>query len=430
MTLYYCDLAADFVDRTGEDSTTNVLTGPGGFTNGITGSGAATALAAGDTLYLKGTADLSKLVKCTVDADKTGTWVIGDAVQNHNDGGGASGDDWVGKLVAISATVMLVQINAASTNYASVAIADGIDNTTRSDTLAGANFTAKACSGIQINGNSGTTGAGFINVIGCDASWTARGGQATLDCNSLAVNAILSNAADYWRIEHLTLTRATGSGFLATNVEVYWTWYHCRSHTNTNSGWSCGVNEHDVANFINCIADSNANGFSLDSDYLTILFCRANGNTDSGFVMAGDFSVVYGCLSYENTNAHGFQDTEDYKWYFNCVGADNGGSGCSVGTNDLIHCWSGCRFTGNGAYGITTGTAHLSDFEDWNVFEGNISGDLNNIARGGGIHSYGDHANHISDPADDGFVNSANDNYNVADGKELDSVEIDLFWDA
>ena len=54
MTDYYCDLAKDFADQTGVDSTGNEYYGPGGLQAAIEGWGAATALAAGDEIFIKG----------------------------------------------------------------------------------------------------------------------------------------------------------------------------------------------------------------------------------------------------------------------------------------------------------------------------------------------------------------------------------------
>ena len=89
------------------------------------------------------------------------------------------------------------------------------------------------------------------------------------------------------------------------------------------------------------------------------------------------------------------------------------------------------RICNNSDYGVETTAAYDSNIEDWNVFHGNNGGgtglDLLNIISG--AHSYGGGANHISDPADDGY-DAAGDDFNVVDGKEHDSTEIDLYWDA
>ena len=93
MTDYYCDLEQDFQNPANAgDTSDNPALGCGGLQSMIEGWGNHDALDAGDTLYVKGIGDQSKLVKITIDADKSATWAIGDAVQNYNDGGGASGD--------------------------------------------------------------------------------------------------------------------------------------------------------------------------------------------------------------------------------------------------------------------------------------------------------------------------------------------------
>jgi hypothetical protein len=87
----------------------------------------------------------------------------------------------------------------------------------------------------------------------------------------------------------------------------------------------------------------------------------------------------------------------------------------------------GNRITNNGdgagEYGLDQDASRPTCFEDWNVFFGNNSGDLNNVS--GGLNSYGDHGNHISDPSDDGI----DADFNVEDGKEHDSTALVLNWD-
>ena len=87
----------------------------------------------------------------------------------------------------------------------------------------------------------------------------------------------------------------------------------------------------------------------------------------------------------------------------------------------------GCRITNHSAYGIRLDGAGKLSAEDYNVFYGNTSGDVYgnwDI----GLHSYGDETDHISDPSDDGYVDSSSPafDFNVDEGSELRSEAVPL----
>lgn len=436
MTTYYCDLANDFTDATGDpdgDGSGDIYDGPGGFQAAIEGWGNATALAAGDTLYLKGTADLSKFVKLTVDVDKTGTWVISDVVQNHNDGGGSSGDDWVGELVYIDATTVWVQINAASTEYNDVDTADGIDNTTQTETIAGANMTGKACPGILVDNNSGDETSGWIHLVGADGSWVARGAQFVLDGKGSAAAAraarcLHADAAGYV-IEYGTFQNSAGDGVNPNTTTTYgqaWVFRHCLFSNNTSVGVvsTYRVNMY----FIRCIAESNS-GIGFQGGVRHV-FGRSSNNGGIGFK---DPAILAGCVASGNTG----DGVTGNAFCFQCVFDDNA-DGIHTETWHSGPWVIGCRITNNSGYGWQDGnTICETVIEDWNVFHGNDGGgtgkDLLNVLTG--RHSYGDSSgggseSHISDPSDDGYVDAANDDYNIAIGKEHRSTAIDLDWDS
>jgi hypothetical protein len=66
-------------------------------------------------------------ITLTPGADKTATWQVGDTVQNDT----GNGDDWTGTIAAISATS--IRVTLVTGTYLTINIADGIENTTRTD---------------------------------------------------------------------------------------------------------------------------------------------------------------------------------------------------------------------------------------------------------------------------------------------------------
>ena len=74
-TTYYIDPAADFVDRTGLDKVGAELTGPGGFQAALRGTGAATKLAAGDTIVIKaGILAIDRLILMDCNGTDVSAW--------------------------------------------------------------------------------------------------------------------------------------------------------------------------------------------------------------------------------------------------------------------------------------------------------------------------------------------------------------------
>lgn len=67
-------------------------------------------------------------ITLTLGADKSATWEEDDELQNDS----GNGDDWTGTLVSITATQVVVALTTGT--FAAIATADGIENTTKSDT--------------------------------------------------------------------------------------------------------------------------------------------------------------------------------------------------------------------------------------------------------------------------------------------------------
>lgn len=370
MTTYYCDLSQDFANPANVgDTTGNPALGPGGFQAMIDGWGNHDALVAGDFLHIIKTAKLAKFVKTTVDVDKTGTWVIGDAVQNHNDGGGISGDDWVGVLVYIDATTVWVQINDASTDFDSVDTADGIDNTTQVETIPGANMTAAVIPGITVDNNQGSAGT-LITLLGVNDSWTEDGTQFVLDAEGTATNAtncLVGADKDYFVVKNAEFKNAAEDNLTGiTNYCYYWFFINCDTHhAGGNGSGNSGTKAFYNTVWFLCRAYNNAeHGFFGTFDNYVCCTAHTNGSSGNkyGFRNYGSGAFIH-CLAYNN----------DYMNYWlqlrsvmvNCV-SDNGDTyGVVCPDTGLI---IGCRITGTniGIRGDGVATSSIHEYFNFN----------------------------------------------------------------
>jgi len=429
MATYYCDLAQDFDDQTGADNTGNEYYGGGGLQAAIWGWGNATALAAGETLYCKGTCDLSKLILIEVDVDKSGTWGISDVVQNHNDGGGANGDDWVGELVYIDATTIWLQINAASGDVDDVDTADGIHNVTQADEIAGANMLSAGAPGPQVGNNSGST-TGWIKFIGCATDWTAGEGvhanhnltnMAILDGKGKATNCLVIKVNHVW-FESLKCDAASAHNITTADTTTKnWTFRYCITEDAGNAG--IYARYLTMSNFWFCVFSSNGDyGMQQPAGGVHLIGCRWTGNTTGAIVSFNAYGVLFGCGFYDESG-FGLDLVQDAQFIANCWFDD-------VTTDSIQHADAGeygtvvvgCRITNSGAYGIDSVSNHITIIEDWNYFDTNATADLRNVDAG---------ANSQVDQGDanQGYTDPDNDDYNIADGATMDSTEANLWWD-
>ena len=433
MTDYYCELGEDFNDERGDDPSGAIAyTGPGGFQAAIRGTGQATALAAGDTIYLQGTADLSKLVLLDCGKDISG-WALEDIVVDDN-----GGMTWGGVICEVSVaadnTYILVQLNNDSTeiNYDDIDIGDGINNLSQPDTTS---LVSKACPGIQLADVNGDTTDGSIKYIGVNADWVQDyTTQAVLDGNSQAAGCLSdANDVDYYILENITFTLAAGDGLSmgTTFQSEYLILRRCIALSNTGMGFHLFQTEYPT--LIECIAKSNTSDGIRPAENARIIFCRSEDNSYGLQLRGGSGNFIYGNAFIANTlkgiemrsASHG-----------NCVIGNvidqvsgNSGIGANNPSNiELVLC---NRITNvpDTYYGIDWGTSGVYDafIEDWNVFYNPAAtGDLRNVTSG--RNSYGIESNHLTNPdGDDGYAVGT---FNVADGKAHDSTEINLYWDS
>lgn len=414
---YYCDLTADFVDRTGADSGANVYTGPCGFQAAIRGTGNATALDKGDVLWLEGTATLCRMVKLTCGKDVSG-WTIGDTVADNN--GGA---EWTGKLCQTNVggnTLILVQTDVAYEQN-DITLGSGINNSTAVDTTT---LSAKACEGILCDTGEGTAADGLIWARGTtDLTDAANNlGQAVLEAASAGTNATncfkTPTAFDFWRLSYLTMQNATGDGFDANTASNYsWIIDHCLFKD--NGGHGCDAYSLNYSILFRCISRGNGDrGANSVYQNSICIACVFSGNTGYGLRLYNGGAAI-GCLAYENGDDNFLLTVNKGVGAVHCVAdGSTGGSGFHLSSGNV--CVFGCRATNNNQYGLES-DAVTSHLEDFNVIDGNGVNPRSATITAG--------PNSDDNPADDGYVSAAADDYNVDDGSEIDSTAMILNWD-
>ena len=340
MTDYYCNLSADtFADRTGLDNSANVLTGPAGLQAAIRGTGSATALTAGDTIHLKGSGDLSRLVEIDCGADVS-AWSIGDAV-SENSGAGA----WTGVVVKTSvggdSDVVLVWMGSGY-DAADVLLAGGIANPGGSPASV-ATLTSVSTPGITLDGAYGSAGS-KVRFVGVNDSWVEDRTPATLDAGDKAASC-LTNPATMYYLALANLVLANAAGDCLSPVASY------RYNTHTN-----------------CVFEGAASDGVRGSStmlYCAFDFCTFRDNGDYGaYVSSCGF---FGCTFYNNDTglyalAAGaavdcvfFENTTLGVWLQNATAAincvmDSNDSGVRVGHPACTV--TACRITNNDSYGI------------------------------------------------------------------------------
>lgn len=416
MTARYCDFGLDFANPANVgDATGTPAQGPGGFQSMIEGWGLHDALAAGDILYAKGTGDLSKLVKITVDVDKTGTWVISDVVQNFNDGGGASGDDWVGELVFIDATTVWVQINDASSDIDLVDIADGIDNTTQTEQIPGANMTAVVCPGIQCDNAAGALG-NRIKVIGVNSSWVEDGTQAKLDALGKATNCLQVNAKDYWDWYNLDFDDATEDDVTcSTDVGYDHRFINCDFHDAAEDGiGNSGGQSFNGPTFVLCRFHDNVYGSGL-CVYAHYVLCSFYDNSTTGVLtFTGSLCL---CLFWDNLihNHHMSTHSLTVCCTSDDAGASNDGHLYATGASNtsLLN-----RLTGTGVGLKGDNEAEILDLYNFN----NTTLKAIQLT----VHQQIRGVNTRLESGVEGYEDAANDLYNLILGAAGYRTEIDL----
>ena len=424
---YYCDLGnGTFANATGLDHTGNEYTGPAGLQAAIRGTGNATALAAGEILYLKGTGDLSRLVLLDCNAVDVSAWAPGNVVRNKD----GAGDDWTGVVVQANDDpvgglgaddLVLVWLDTGKTET-NINLADGIENTTlaeSADPLA-----AKSTPGIKFDGNSGDGTSGRIRIEGTNTSWVTGVGlayQAVLDGNSKTVACITTTTTDYHHLEAITLQNSAGRniGYATSLGANLWVLRRVISKNSLAGDQIYGLN---YGVLIRCVFESSSSHAIYYSSYhVTFVGCVFRDSGGRAISINNSMSVMYACLFHDCGGVGDPVLTVGNRRVrlFNLVIDNGGGDGIVVTTGNALVV--GSRITNNGGYGINVSGAG-DCVEDLNYFEDNTSGNRNNVPVG----SYSD-----EDQADtnEGYTDPAADDYNLRDDATMRALAFNLNWD-
>jgi len=350
MTDYYCDLGEDtFSDATGADHAGNEYTGPAGLQAAIRGTGNATALAAGDTLHLKGTGGLSRLVLIDCNGTDVSAWGIGDVVHNKD-----AGSTWQGVVVQANDApagnlgaddLALVWLDSGY-DEDDILVAEGVTN---DDAGGGAGdptdvdpLAAKSTPGVYVETDGGS--ASFIEFVGVNSLWAEDGTLAVLDGGDKAHTGFRNSAiCSYieWRNVHTTQT--VDEAWAADASLRYCALVNCVASAGAGGGF--GTTYHiQYSSAMHCKAYDNSGGagFSLSSS--SVFNCVAYNNGTYGFRLV--YGSVSGCVAYENTTNFYIANGTGL---FNCV-ADAGTYGVSiVGSGTTL---TACRITNNISYGV------------------------------------------------------------------------------
>ena len=375
-------------------------------------------VAAGETIFVTGTANLNKLVTLTVGADKTGTWVVGDAVRNNT----GSGNHWTGVLCERTSSTMLIELDTG--DYGTVTTSEGIENTTRSDTVT---CSAKMCPGMVVDTTDGTVYLP-VNIIGCNnsTSWIP-GTLAVFDgVNTSHINYAINSTKIQYSLSFIEIKNCGSHGVY--HVINAWKFLQCSIHNNAGNGvYSFWGGYSSV--FENCKIYSNSLDGIRTGAYSHILFSKIYSNGNSGVMFDGAYGIVFGNTCYNNAYFHiNLGDGDGYNIIGNILHGQTNGSyaalymGNGVASHTVI---IGNRITGNAGYGIKwyyepTSKIGNSTIEDWNYFQSNTSGDRYKIPTG---------ANSVSgSDTNYGYTDYTNGDFSLVSIATLRRTAINLDW--
>ena len=425
---YYWEPDVPYADNDGSDHAGNELRGTAAFEAMQNGWGNAPTLAADDVVLIKkGNVDLQHYVTLVLDSQQA-TWATGDAVKDDNGGG-----EWEG-VIAYSdgADPTTLYVGLTNCNIGDITPANGINNTTRTQKAGIASADIRQLTPTV----AGSAAAGNITFRGVNDTWTEfTAGADPMDFQVIfdglvdggATQAtyclLVSTGPDYVTFENCTFQNASSHNlYFVTNYADYWTLLRCRF---ASSGGGSGLYSNTMmrmATIRDCTFRSNAaTGIYMPGTYSWLVHCVFADNGTYGIDSPYSGTAIVGCLCYDNGGDN--LRVQSNNCVYGCI-FDGSIAGSGVRIDATVAMIIACRMTNNNQYGIEQDTANGGSVEDYNVFHGNGVADLLNMVSG--IHSYGDGANHIADPADDGYVVGS---LNVAEDKELWNAGVLLNWD-
>ena len=382
MPIRYCKLdEGTFVDRSGADSGANVLTGPAGMQAIIRGTSAAAAtiLAAGDTLYLQGTGDLTRLVDLDVGA-ACQNWSVGDRVRNDVGAGPppVAGSQWNGVVVETNTGGYLANNNharvwlEAGRDETDIIVASGVEN---QDALGGAGdpvntipIVGRSTPGIQNDGNAGTDG-NRISFAGVDDLWVEDGTLATLAGGDIASYCLTLEGVHHFIWRSIELKEANLDNIYVAVLTQHYTFARCSIHDSNTGDGVGGTNQYFFV-YLNTDIYSNAiEGIAGAARYGSLVGSRVFNNGGNGAVIQYS-GGVHNCEFYGNGGYGLSLSFARARIISNSVFDSNGNSGIYITDGDRVV--TNCRLTNNGRYGLEVSTATV--FAQHNFFQGNALG--------------------------------------------------------
>jgi len=349
MTEYYCDITAStFSDRDGSDSESNVLTGPAGLQAAFRGTGSATALAPGDTVFLKtGTGELARLVLLECTGTSVAGWGIGDVVHNRD-----AGSTWSGVVVETNSggflgsdDIVMVWLDSGY-DRDDIVVADGVTNDDAADAAGDPTdvdpLAAVSTPGISIHTIGSATNP--VRLIGVGSSWTSDGSMAILD-GTLKATVGFSNSAiaSYFEFRNIHVRRTVYDPWAKYAGLRYCNFVHCIASEGLAGGFGTS-NYNQYGSMVNCRAYDNVGGRGFRLSSGPAINCTAYNNSVYGFELSR--ATLVNCVAFENfVGVYGGSGSG----LVNCV-LDKNGSGVQSGSYGLSAV--GCRITNNTSYGV------------------------------------------------------------------------------
>ena len=275
---------------------------------------------------------------------------------------------------------------------------------------------------------AGSEAAGYVKVIGCNASTGAVDGTTyKMNADGNAYN-ISCNVINQW-FQNIEVYGSTTHGWAFASSFDYSVLINCIARNNTGTGFYALSSYNKL---IKCRSYTNgASGFTVGSGNNLFLFCVSYDNTDDGFVLLQTGQTCIGCVAHDNgaSDNAGFSGVDIHGVIFNCV-AD--GEVYGVALNDASASVFGTRMTNCSTNGLLIDTTADCSVYGWNVFDTNTA-DVTDLSTGSSaIPDDADTDTNEYDPdADDGYNNKATHDFNLKatrtyNGEADDAIDLNF----
>lgn len=264
---------------------------------------------------------------------------------------------------------------------------------------------------VDVDGNNGASGTGFIKYIGCNASGTVDGTRYELDADSTAANCLSMTTAYIW-FENFEFKNATGNGVTRSGNDMF-IFINCSFNNNGGDGYG-GSAMDTAAMFIRCLFHNNTNhGVDLAGNGLVLALSAFYSNGDSAYNPTyTDGILVFGNVIHDNGDNDNQIGVDGYsKVINNVIDGTNQTGETGLFTNGYADLVMFNRFT-NLATGINANSK--VGLYGWNLFYNNTN-DTSNATYLEAIRLDGTaNTNDTTDgDADDGYNAAATDDFNL-----------------